>query len=83
MNAPSGPIRSAPTVYHLIWGARTPGSRHFHHAPVARAARPLQFIVGKRSDSDAGADGVDPRAALFPTNGFGHHPERVPRLDSW
>src|SRR5271157_109305 len=47
--------------------------RYFNHAPIARAARPLEFVVRQGRDDDAGADRVDPRSALSPTDGLGHH----------
>ena len=57
-----------------------PAGLSLDHAPVSLTARPGQFVLGERGDDDAGADRVDPRAALAPAHGLGHHPQRVPAL---
>src|SRR5277367_6623217 len=48
------------------------------HAPIALAARPIQFIIRQRSDDDARADRIDPRTTLSPPDCFRHHTQRVP-----
>ena len=82
MNAPSGPIRSAPTV-PTSSGCRRARPGQLDHAPVSFAAGTGQFVLGERGDDDAGADGIDPRPALAPPHGLGHHPQRIAALGSW
>ena len=77
MNAPSGPMRSAPTV-PTLWSAGAPGRAQLDHSPVAFAARSGQFVLGQWRDDDSGADRVDPGTPLSPPHGFGHHSQRVP-----
>ncbi len=62
---------------HLVRPAGAPGRGELNHAPVSLAARTCQFILGERRNHDAGADRVDPRAALAPAHGLGHRAERV------
>jgi hypothetical protein len=71
MNAPSGPMSSAPTA-HFVRSAGSSSRGDFDHLPVARAARPAEFIVGERRDDDAWADRIDPCTPLTPTHGLGH-----------
>ena len=80
MNAPSGPMRSAATVATSSGVPRPAGRGQLDHAPVALAAGAGQLVLGEGGDDDAGADRVDPRAALAPADGLGHHPQRVASL---
>ena len=80
MNAPSGPMSSAPTVPTSSGVPARPAGAEFDHAPVSLAARTGQLVAGERGEDDAGADRVDPGAALAPANGLGHHAQRVPAL---
>jgi len=61
-----------PNSPNLIWSACASSRRYLKHAPIAWAERPLQLIVRERSDDDAGANRVDPGAALSPTDCLGH-----------
>ena len=80
MNAPSGPMRRAPTVPTSSGVPARPAGAQLDHAPVSLAARTGQLVLGEGRDDDAGADRVDPRAALAPPHRLGHHPQRVPAL---
>src|SRR5688500_14258654 len=80
MNAPSGPMRSAATVATSSRGAAAPHRGQLEHAPVPRAARAGQLVLREWGVDDAGADRVEPRAALAPPDGLGHHPQRVATL---
>ena len=60
--------------------ARPSSRRYLQHAPIARPAWPLKLIIGERRDDDAGADRVDPCAALFRTNCLCHDAKRVAAL---
>ena len=64
----------------LVRSAGAPGRRELDHAPVSLAARAGQLVLGERRDDDAGADRVDPRAALAPAHRLGHHAQRVAAL---
>ena len=71
-----------PNSPNLIWSACASSRRYLKHAPIAWTARPLQLIVRERSDDDAGANRVDPGAALSPTDCLGH-PCATSRRTSW
>ena len=64
----------------LVWSAGAPGRRQLDHAPVSLAAGTGQLVLREWGDDDAGADRVDPRAALAPPDGLGHHAQRVRTL---
>src|SRR5579863_9805425 len=59
-------------IAHFVRRACASCRGELDHAAVAGAARPRELILGERRDDDAGADGVDARAALSPAHGFCH-----------
>ena len=65
---------------YFIRGAGTPGRAQLDHASVPIAARARQLVVGERRDDDAGADRIDSRAPLAPSDGFGLDAQRVAAL---
>ena len=54
------------------------GGAGIDHKPVTLASWPGQFVSGQWSENDAGADGIDPRTTLTPTNSLCGNPQRVP-----
>src|SRR3954467_7502088 len=56
---------------HLVGGADPPGGGDLDHLLVTRGARGGDLVAGERGEDDAGADAVDPGAAVAPGNGGG------------
>jgi hypothetical protein len=79
MNAPSGPIRSAPTVPT----SAVPDGAELDQASVSLAARAGEFVSGERGEDDAGAERVDPGAALTQRTASAITRSEFPRLASW
>src|SRR4051794_28994660 len=58
---------------HLVGGADPAGGGDLDHLLVALGARAGHLVAGQRGEDDAGADAVDPGAAVAPGNGGGLH----------
>ena len=65
---------------HFVRGAGAACGGRLDHAPVSRAAWPGQLVFGERGNDNAGADRVDPGAALAPAHRLGHDAQRVATL---
>src|SRR4051794_39310545 len=70
MKPASGPSRKGSGRRDLVGRADAPGGGGLDHLLVVGGAGAGHLVAGQRGDDDAGADGVDARAALTPSQAF-------------
>src|SRR4051812_408193 len=62
---------------HFVWSANSSSRGNLEHPPIPFATWTSQFISGKRSHDNAGADCVYPSTPFPPAHCFGHHTQGI------